>query len=374
MHPWEQKQKVVKFVRTAVECSVYLAPTAPGLTREEIYEAGKRLGFQDGEIGDALTPNVVVLSRGSSKMLPAMLGLWSHFGGPGDNPDYRNPHAFDFVYAELQGATRSVGARNARLDRAVLVSRAIASGLPEVDVEAAITILVLDGHILEQNGAISFIHGRETYATPSQQLRNASALYRQPKDEERARIYEVVKDVLRRRSDGRRGEAEPFDAFTDELEQLGYKHFQAWWTQLVAELRRGDTNLSPVAVSVLSAALVEGALTFVVKHARSLGVAAMASKDFDRPPRTWKIDDLVKSAAMGQGDAILDDAARVRANELIRIRQRIHAGGLMSEMPLAIPDLRPEEAREARDTANLIVRRILDWLEKHPPSATPPKS
>ena len=47
-------QQVVQFVQAALECSVYLAPKAPGLTYDEVTEAGKRSGFQAGEIGDAL--------------------------------------------------------------------------------------------------------------------------------------------------------------------------------------------------------------------------------------------------------------------------------------------------------------------------------
>jgi hypothetical protein len=31
-----------------------------------------------------------------------------------------------------------------------------------------------------------------------------------------------------------------------------------------------------------------------------------------------------------------------------------------------VPDLRPEEARAAKESAEVIVRRVLDWLEKHP--------
>jgi hypothetical protein len=85
----------------------------------------------------------------------------------------------------------------------------------------------------------------------------------------------------------------------------------------VIELRRGDTNTSPVAVCVLSAALVEGALTFVVQHARSRNLGVFRSRDFDGPARTWKIDDLVSSAASGSDTAILDIPTKSRAEILI---------------------------------------------------------
>ena len=158
------------------------------------------------------------------------------------------------------------------------------------------------------------------------------------------------------------------DAFAEQLNKLNYAPFRLWWTQIVAELRRADVHSSPVSVSVLAAALVEAALTFVVKHAHALGLGVFRSSDFDRDPRTWKIDDLVASAASGSGSAILDSQTKNRAEALIRIRQRIHAGRMLSDFPAGVPDLRPEEARDAKTTAELVVRSVLDWLQKYPPS------
>jgi hypothetical protein len=65
------------------------------------------------------------------------------------------------------------------------------------------------------------------------------------------------------------------------------------------ELRQADPNAAPVSTCVLAAALVEGALTFVVRHARKTGLAVFRSNDFDGEPRTWKIDELVRSASTG---------------------------------------------------------------------------
>jgi hypothetical protein len=181
-------------------------------------------------------------------------------------------------------------------------------------------------------------------------------------------VYPLVADVIARRSDGRSTSAEPLDAFADALDALGYKPFRLWWTQTVAELRMLEVTTSPVSATVLSAALVEGALTFLAKHARQLNVGPFKSPDFERDPRTWKIEDLVKSAATGGDAAVLDSGARTRADELIRTRQRIHAGRMLSEHPGGPPDLRPEEASDARRTTELIVRRVLTWLQKFPPT------
>jgi hypothetical protein len=364
-----RQQNVVEVVRAALECSVYLAPTAPGLAHDEVLEVGRRLGFQEGEVGDALSSAAGPICWGDTKLLPQKKVFWSQFNLFLEDPDYRNPRAFDFVSKELISAVRSVGARNAHMDREVLVAKAVASGVLERDVEAAITIMVLDDHLLEKNGVVSFVPGRECYPTASEQLeqtRSSGHSHQPARNHVRAQVYDIVKDVLARRTDSRPRSAEPLDAFADALEKLGYGHFQLWWRQMAAELRHADTSLSPVAISVFSAALVEGALTFVVKHARGLGLGVMGSKTFEGDPRTWKIDDLVSSAAAGHDSAILDESARLHAVDLIRVRQRIHAGRMLSEFPGGIPDLRPEEAREARSTAVLVVRRVLDWLERHP--------
>jgi hypothetical protein len=256
----------------------------------------------------------------------------------------------------------------------VLVARAKAKALPERDVEAAITILLMAQRLLEEEGVVSFAPGRENWPTAREQLeqeRSAGHSHGAPRDELRARVYDVVRDVVARRVDGRPKLTEPLDSFAEAMDGLGFGHLQLWWKQTVAELRCSEASLSPVSVSVLSAALVEGALTFVVKRARELGLGVMGSKNFDGNPRTWRIDDLISSAAAGTNSAILDEPSRVRAVELVRIRQRIHAGRMVSEFPGGVPDLRPDEARDAKRTAELVVRRVLDWLERHPTPQPP---
>jgi hypothetical protein len=101
---------------------------------------------------------------------------------------------------------------------------------------------------------------------------------------------------------------------------------------------------------------------------RGLGLGVFGSKTFEQDSRSWQIQDLVGSAAAGRDAAILDEPTRQRANRLIQTRQRIHAGRMLSEFPGGLPDLKPEDARDAKETADQVVRRILEWLEKHPPS------
>jgi hypothetical protein len=362
------QQEVIGFIRAALECSIYHSPTQPGLTYDEILEIGSRVGLQAGEIGDAVGQAATVY-MGAKYILPdrQALVLLSFFIPPIE-PDFRNIAAYDFVVSELNSSVKAQGARSAQLERSVMVERGTGPKTPAKDIEAAITLMIMTEQLGEKDSLIHFAGFGPARALPSSQLNQT----RVPtiRSEARARAYPLVRDVIERRSDARPNHTEPFDAFADELGKLGYAPFRLWWKQIVAELRRGDTQSAPVSVSVLAAALVEGALTFVVKHARTRDLGVFGSKTFETDPRVWRIDDLVSGAAGGKDNAILDASTQRRAADLIRSRQRIHAGRMLSEFPGGVQDLRPEEAREARTTAEMVVRRVLEWLEKHPPSVS----
>jgi hypothetical protein len=360
------EQKVQKFIAEALECSVFINPREPGLTYAELKEIGARAGFREGEIGDAfVTTGVHTMGQGSKLLGPDQRTRMTWRVFLPETPEYRDLGAFDLVYSEFVELARNLGKAKAQIGRNTLVARAVARGIPETAVEAAITILVLSEHMAEQDGVLRFtVPVYERGPLPSEQMKNHHGAI--PRDT-RSELFPIVKDVISRRSDGRPRHAEPFDAFAVKLTSLGYAGFRMWWVQIVEELRRSDTHSSSVSVCVLAAALVEGALTFVVKHARLKQVGPFGSNTFERDPRTWRIDDLVSSAASGGPSGILDPATRSRADGLIQTRQRIHAGRMLSEHPGGVPDLRPEEARDARQTAELVVRSVLDWLERFPP-------
>ena len=254
------------------------------------------------------------------------------------------------------------------MNRNVLAERAQIAGITRNDTEVAVTIMVLQDQLKEDAGVLS-PRWKVANAGPTCAERQAQAKPALRRNEHRARAYQIVRDVVARRDDGRAAHAEPLDAFADTLSKLGDPAFRMWWTQTVGELRRTDPATSPMSATVLSAALVEAALTFTVRHARATGTGAFPSRTFDDGPRTWGLDDLTSGAAAGSANAILDGTARNRAVELARLRQRIHVGRLLEESVGRVPDLRPEEARAARETAELVVRRIMDWLERHPTPA-----
>ena len=358
-------QEIISLLTAALECSVYVSPRDPGLTHEELAIVGTTAGYLDGEVNDALR-HVGNTVWGVLRIVPTEFetNQWVFFFP--EDPEYKDFAALDFVFDELNLLLRSEGEARTQIERSVLVERAFAKGIQRHNIEVAITWLVMGKQLAEKDGILRFFHrGAGMRQSPSARRAVHRHVYSKP---HKARAYPLVKDVIARRGDGRPPHPEPLDAFAEELERLGYRQFRMWWTQTVSELKQSNTSSTPVAVAVLAAALVEGALTFIVKHARASG--QFQSKEYERDPRSWKIDDLVASAASGGPAAILDQQSKTRAETLIRIRQRIHAGRMLSDYPTGPPDLRPDEAREARGVADQIVRAILDWLQKNPPPAS----
>ena len=301
-----EPHRVAAVLTAALECSIYHSPIDPGLTREELFEVGNRLGCEQGEMEDAL-PTVATACWGQTKVLPdpTRSTLLPDFHDEID-PDYRNFAAFETVHSGLKAAVRSMGVRSAAIERSVLVEQGAAKGVARLAMEAAITVCCLWGILSENAGVLRYVLGRETWPLPSQQRaqprRTLGPLRR---NEMRRAAYQAVGDVISRRTDGRSRAAEPLPAFGEVLAGLGYGQFRLWWAQQVSELSLSEAHSTPVATCVLAASLVEGALTFTVRHARALGLAVFGSKDFDREPQHWKIDDLVRSAAHGGPDAIL---------------------------------------------------------------------
>jgi hypothetical protein len=359
-------QHVAQLIQGALECSLVLAPREPGLTYQELIEVGRRCGLKDGEMNDVLH-RANNYATGSRRLLPdtGTLELFMLR----EDPELRNLDAVDFVLSEMNTQIAEAGGRAARLDRDVVVERGVSRGLPRNNVDAAVTLLVWADIWVEKDGVLSSRHGIAYKPLPSEQRDQPGGARQVYRREFRAQAYPVVQDVIARRSEGRPAFAEPLDAFAEQLDSLGYSHFRLWWTQAVRELRQLQPEGAPVATCVLAAALVEGCLTFVVRHAREQDLAVFRRGEFERDPKSWKIDDLVASAASGGDGAILTAQARARADRLVRTRQRIHAGRMLTDFPAGPPDLRPEEARDAKATADLVVRAVLEWLDQFPAKA-----
>lgn len=358
------------FVKEALECSVYAAPREPGLTYEEIHIVATQRGFKKGELDDALRR--VRLDSEDGRLLPDTSCVRADFIID-YVPELRSPAAFDFIFTSLKDLAREVGKVDAWATRQHLVARGVAGGHKEHDLEVAISSFLLGEWLEKQDEkGLRLSAFRAGHLPPIQQVRQNGGQLQIARPTVQ-RTFEAVKDVVARRNDGRPRHPEPLEAFSEALDKLGHGRFRMWWTQTVAELRLTNHSHTPMTACVLAAALSEGALVFVVGYASKLNLGPMGSTDFkNTSSTTWKFEDLIKSASQGGQNAILDRKVQDRALQLNRARQRIHAGRLMADTPTGpIPDARPEEARDAVATAEQVVRKILDWLEAHPPQTTP---
>ena len=356
------------FLQAALECSVYLAPTEPGLTYEEIYRAGAWVGLHLGEIGHAL-PGATNQPVRNQRLMPHSNAAkaWSLYHLH-EKPDYRNFEAIDLVISELRARVAHETDSNAAAKRSVLVELALVRQISEIDIEAAITILIMSGQIIENGNSLHLVPGAENRPLPGEtHARAVLANQAQPKHNEmRMLAYPIVKQVLRERA-SRAAAADPLDAFTDEITKLGFGPLRMWWKQAVAELRHCDAQLSPVAAAVLAAALVEGALIICVRHARALKLGTMAALPAESELSRWSIGDLVAGAATGNEAAILDSALRYSVETLMMSRQRIHPGWILSEFPDNLPHKFATDRADPKAIAGLVVARVIAWLQEYPP-------
>ena len=61
---------------------------------------------------------------------------------------------------------------------------------------------------------------------------------------------------------------------------------------------------------------------------------------------------------------MLDQPTKIRAELLIGFRQRIHAGRMLAEFPTGVPGVKPEQGRDAKGTADLVIRSVSEWLDR----------
>lgn len=364
------------FITAALRASILISPRDHGLTREEVLEAGKLAGFKPGELGDALQRSGVHARLGQPRLRVTALGAMG-FGADFNHaldPEVRDVKAFEFIRRELQELAAEVGEANAKLDRDVLVSRGVAKGLDGHALEVAITVTVLDGILEETDGVVTHVRQRLKWILPSEQIASRERIQRMHvvKADNLAKALTIVKDVVARRDDGRVAAADPLDAFEKLLAELGQDRFRAWWVQERRELRLADISLQPVSVLVHSAALAEATLSFVVPRAQSAGL--MKRIDATKA-RQWRFVDLIQGAKSGDPNlrAILDERTAQRCLDLNETRQRIHAGYLIDTTPTGpVPDLKPEQARDALHTLELLVRKVIEWLDEQKRAALSP--
>lgn len=349
---------VTRFLGLALRATIFVAPRDCGLTLAELVEAGERHGFKEGELRDAFRSQARDVRRGgrlwpSSTLATRIVDfndIWES--------DPRNIEAFQFVLDTLHELAREHGRANAKIDRAVLVAQGEAQGVTAHDLEVAISAYVVADEVAEDaDGLLTRVGG---YAAPQQQ---SQRLTQAPKDQ--LAVIETIRDIVARRTGDQHNSAEPLRAFADFLSGTSMAQYRVWWERTASESRLVDPTTLPTATVVLAAALAEGALTLVASDVNKTG-ETMQGKVLQRDPREWHFAELVRMAK-GGSRPLLSQALAARCILLNDERQRIHAGRFLSAgTPAANIDIRPEEARDARETLERLVRAILDWFANAP--------
>lgn len=339
--------RVSHFINHAIEATLYVTPRDPGLSLAELIEVGKAHDFRQGEIRDAVA-NWIPDDRERFKIEGSPGQLLTLSTSP---EDPRKPGTIQFVFDEFRNLAREFGAKDARIERDILIRRCADAGHSEQDAEIAVAVCIASAMVrLLPNGVLEQCNILK-YADPKQ-MRAADSLRRQTTPA--ATYLAAVRDVIARR-EGRLATArEPRDAFEGELDALGAGTLKTWWSQTRDELSRASPLTSPVTVLVLTSALAEGALAIYAKAVQAQDPAAAPQGS----ARGWGLSQLVKWA---RGKPLaLDQRLADRADDLSKHRWRIHIGRYLDD-PAEVPltDMRPEDARAATETLDQLLRALM---------------
>lgn len=346
------------FVLQALVASAIASPKNPGLTLDELVDLGREENYGPGEISDAVRQHRTDIRN----RLIFGLGTHEHFIGMVDidyQPEFRNLAAMDHIHKYFYEQRRQVGSRAVGAERSVLVADGVREGISENDMEVAITLL-LSGRVLEEKeGEIKPGHiGTELHTSKTTTVDRMQL----PSGQIRP-LIERIRDKISRRNGGRPTSTEPLEAFRSILPELGYQYFVTWWTELAAELRAANPKTAPTSITVIAAAMAEGALSLIVTFAQGKG---LTMKNLQDPKRNWKFEALVSAAKTGSDPIIKDEVVAMSCMRLNKDRQRIHAGRLLdSPADYPYPEFRSVEAREATRTLDLLLRAIIDWFTRN---------
>ncbi len=356
---WTRQRELHEWLSAVLVASVFVAPEAPGLSEDELLELARRRGFGKGEVRDALRAHDPERVTNDGRLLPSVMDTASHLLDFNDSYQ-RDPRSYDavtYIRDAFEKLRRDEGAHACVIARAVLVERGVRDGQERLPLESAIT---------------SYVLGRQLLETPSG-LRANIGWYHPPRAERRPvsedhpafDVLADVRDICGRRSDGRPSSTDVFKAFSEKMPALGYSDQRIWWEHTANELSILDPLRAPQAFLVTAAALAEGALTFVVRHAQKrTGGKAFSVRPFTDPPQHWKFEALIR-AARHETAGIIDGRLADACTALNEHRQRIHPARFI-ERPVTPThvDVRPHHAEEALATTRKLVGAVLEWLAR----------
>lgn len=362
--------EVAETIKLGLEATVYESPDAEGLSRREIIELCERFGFREGEILDALGQlqngqKVEEFFRHDLITLPQdyIYFLVAHFGFKEEDP--RNLRLMAGILQCLEKDAKDLGRGNVSISVSTLARRlAEEFQVSEQDVRVHI-------RLLEKYRCFSisgdYIEKPNQNSCSPKFVESISAGQREGRRDGRrfAQIRGTVREIISRRNSGKPISTDPIKAFEEKFDLLKAKPLYAWWNAMVAEWKDLDDRRNSVSVLTLSASLCEGALAFFAASGIHSGLTMTQKLPSD--PRQWKLEALISAASTGGTTALLVDPLRQRLVELNERRKALHPGSFIQlSIPLQkVPEIRPEQAVEARSVVHLLLRTIVDWLARN---------
>jgi len=352
------RKEVEVFFKDAIVASVYADPENPGTTLSELQELAKHVDIGAGELSDYVRSYARNYSEG--RYVPNLSFAETNFIQRIE-PDYRNPEAFDFVLDQLKRIARDAGMAKATMQRDALVALAEAENLRGFDLKVAIVWLAAHSMVaIDGNEVRLTMTGSNYVGAVKQTNRHYSDNVRKRPYLDRCLHY--LRELRAQADTGRPAAENVLELFDHKLDSIGQGDFRVWWAQVRRELVQADAHNAHLMVTVLSAVLVEGALSLVVKQAQADGRSM--TKHLDTDLKKWRFEHLIQLAKSGQ-DAIFKQHVADRCTRLNEFRKRIHVGALLDGSTWAHRyDARADEATEAKETAKIAIRAILDWVKR----------
>jgi hypothetical protein len=363
MNDFQRTQRLREWVTNVLLAAVFADPENPWLTLEELREAARPEGFGSAEVHQLARALSTNDGRHFQSLATSVFTGILMFDEQWED-DPRDRATFQFVWDQFTALIREHGLPRTSIPQSVLLERARTSGLIREQAHVAIAALIIQESLVLEDGVLRCV--KPLMASPRDQLSGGIS-------RNTGRRYPVtaalapIRDLVARRGDGRPLSTNPIQAFGPVFTRLVGETRRIWWEQEVNELLTLNPQTHPTKILVGAASLIEGAFSALVGTARKLtGGTAFAGRDYDKPARSWKLEDLLK-AAKHPSAMILDEKLYQAADRLNTDRQRIHFARFLMDDNVIRLDIKPHEAEDAINLTKRVLAAIMEWLSAREP-------
>lgn len=353
-----------QYIQFAIESTIFITPFDEGLSKTEIFEILTRFDFHKGEIQDALdvmwkTQHITInwgeqkYKLSSDYIFYSM--VWDRFR-PDPIPEVLKRKIFLYLLEDI----KKYGSRNYSLNIEILINNLQESQ----DFERTIILSFLRSlqlakwiQISEDNKNILNVK-KESIENG---LKTCQKMDERKGSEKFNSIFPVVKDVVGRRVSVLPISSDPYDGLSEQLKLLKADKYKLWWTQITSEISQLDDKRNPTARLILSAAICEGILAFVIEFSKDKEFAMTKNLRVE-DPKSWKFSEMIKATSSGISPFMKEDLRR-KLEKMNENRKRIHPASYLT-FGSAIPDLKPEQSQEAFETSKALAREAIEWIVK----------